>query len=121
VVIGDLLAEAGQPGEAAINAAGGKALFITLDVTSEADWPPAIEAKGVAAARGMSWCTRRGWGVSVPPTAVQHARAGIRANAVPPGWIDTPMTERLRADPERREDVVRRPPLGRSGVPPGGR
>jgi cyclopentanol dehydrogenase len=50
-------------------------------------------------------------------TAVQHARAGIRANSVHPGLIDTPMTERLRSDPERREDLVRRTPLGRIGVP----
>jgi cyclopentanol dehydrogenase len=50
-------------------------------------------------------------------TAVQHAREGIRANSVHPGFIDTPMTERLRSDPERREDVVRRTPLGRIGVP----
>ena len=50
-------------------------------------------------------------------TAVQHAREGIRANSVHPGFIDTPMTERLRSDPERREDLVRRTPLGRIGVP----
>jgi 3(or 17)beta-hydroxysteroid dehydrogenase len=36
---------------------------------------------------------------------------------VHPGFIDTPMTERLRSDPERREDLVRRTPLGRIGVP----
>jgi cyclopentanol dehydrogenase len=50
-------------------------------------------------------------------TAVQHAREGIRANSVHPGFIDTPMTERLRSDPERREDLVRSTPLGRIGVP----
>jgi cyclopentanol dehydrogenase len=50
-------------------------------------------------------------------TAVQHGREGIRANSVHPGFIETPMTDHLRSDPECREDLVRRTPLGRIGVP----
>jgi NAD(P)-dependent dehydrogenase (short-subunit alcohol dehydrogenase family) len=47
--------------------------------------------------------------------AVEHARHGIRANAVMPGWIDTPMTERfIHAEPFTSK-VLRRVPLRRWG------
>ena len=44
VAIGDLLETEGQQVEAEINELGGEALFIRLDVTSEADWQRAISA-----------------------------------------------------------------------------
>ena len=50
-------------------------------------------------------------------TAIQYAREGIRANSVHPGPIVTPMTERGRADPARRQLMVSRIPLGRYGEP----
>ncbi len=50
-------------------------------------------------------------------TAVQHAKDGIRANSVHPGTIATPMTEALRADPERSQKSMARTPLGRHGEP----
>lgn len=43
VVIGDVLEDEGRQTAAEINAAGGKALFVRLDVTSEASWQQAIE------------------------------------------------------------------------------
>jgi len=43
VVLGDILIEAGQKVAADINAQGGHATFVRLDVTQEADWQQAID------------------------------------------------------------------------------
>ena len=44
--------------------------------------------------------------------ALELARAGIRVNAVCPGWVDTPMIELLK-----RSRLARQIPLGRLGKP----
>ena len=44
VVLGDILKEEGQRVETAIAEAGGEAVFVYLDVTSESDWQNAISA-----------------------------------------------------------------------------
>jgi NAD(P)-dependent dehydrogenase (short-subunit alcohol dehydrogenase family) len=44
VTIGDVLQDEGRKLEAEINATGGEALFVRLDVTREADWQKAVEA-----------------------------------------------------------------------------
>ena len=44
VIIGDVLEDEGRKLEAEINATGGEALFVRLDVTREADWQQAVEA-----------------------------------------------------------------------------
>ena len=49
-------------------------------------------------------------------TAIQYAKEGIRCNSVHPGFIDTPMTEDLLADPETREMRSQGIPLGRVGT-----
>jgi len=43
VVFGDILDEAGAQVEADIRAAGGEAVYVHLDVTSEADWQRAVQ------------------------------------------------------------------------------
>jgi NAD(P)-dependent dehydrogenase (short-subunit alcohol dehydrogenase family) len=48
--------------------------------------------------------------------SVEHARHGIRANAVMPGWIDTPMTERVLHTEVFETKVLRRVPLRRWGT-----
>jgi 2-deoxy-D-gluconate 3-dehydrogenase len=49
--------------------------------------------------------------------AVQWAQAGIRVNAVAPGYIRTAMSESYVADPALSSWVVERTPLGRWGEP----
>jgi NAD(P)-dependent dehydrogenase (short-subunit alcohol dehydrogenase family) len=47
--------------------------------------------------------------------AVEYARRGIRANALCPGPIATPMLEELMSDPERRARRLVHIPMGRLG------
>ncbi len=49
--------------------------------------------------------------------AVSYAKEGIRVNAVAPGWIRTPLTEPVAADPARSRPILERTPLGRWGEP----
>ena len=49
--------------------------------------------------------------------AVEHARDGIRANAILPGWIDTEMTGSVFGWDRFVERVLPRVPLGRWGEP----
>ena len=166
VGIGDVLEEEGRSVEAEINEAGGEALFVRLDVTSQSDWQNAVSATvgrfgklnilvnnaGVTAsgtledadeaewyrivdvcAKGTFLGTkaaipemRKAGGGSIvnigslsalvgqaggqpvynaakgavrlitKTTAVQYGKDGIRANAVHPGAIATPMTDFFR-------------------------
>jgi NAD(P)-dependent dehydrogenase (short-subunit alcohol dehydrogenase family) len=61
--------------------------------------------------------TKAGLGSLVRSIAVEHARDGIRANMVIPGWIETPMTKRAVASPKFQEKVLTRIPLRRWGQP----
>jgi NAD(P)-dependent dehydrogenase (short-subunit alcohol dehydrogenase family) len=49
--------------------------------------------------------------------AIAYAVDGIRVNAVAPGWIATPLTQALQADPERSRPILARTPMGRWGTP----
>ena len=49
--------------------------------------------------------------------AIEYASHGIRANAVAPGWVETPMTEAVQAHPQMYESLKSRHPAGRFGTP----
>ncbi|GAB2510184.1 SDR family NAD(P)-dependent oxidoreductase [Paramicrobacterium agarici] len=49
--------------------------------------------------------------------AAAYAREGIRANAVVPGYTETPLVTSISDDPESRAAIVSRIPLGRPGTP----
>lgn len=49
--------------------------------------------------------------------AVDWAEYGIRANAVAPGWIVTPLSEDALSQPEYRDPIRKRIPLSRFGDP----
>jgi NAD(P)-dependent dehydrogenase (short-subunit alcohol dehydrogenase family) len=49
--------------------------------------------------------------------AVEWAKAGILCNCIAPGFIQTPLTEPLVADPVRYDWILRHTPAGRIGQP----
>jgi NAD(P)-dependent dehydrogenase (short-subunit alcohol dehydrogenase family) len=49
--------------------------------------------------------------------AVEHARYGVRANAILPGWIATDMTAGAQGSPAFAEKVLPRVPMRRWGEP----
>ncbi len=49
--------------------------------------------------------------------AVEWGTRHIRANAIVPGWFETPMTAPMRMVPDTARGIIRRTPLGRFGLP----
>jgi NAD(P)-dependent dehydrogenase (short-subunit alcohol dehydrogenase family) len=69
-------------------------------------------------ARGEHYAATKGGIISMMKAlAVELARNGIRANAIVPGWIDTPMTESVLRWDTFVEKVRPRVPMRRWGVP----
>jgi NAD(P)-dependent dehydrogenase (short-subunit alcohol dehydrogenase family) len=70
------------------------------------------------AARNEAYAATKGGVISmIKSVAVEHARYGIRANAVLPGWIATDMTAMAQSAPAFAEKVIPRVPLRRWGEP----
>ncbi len=61
--------------------------------------------------------SKGGVGQLTKALAAKWAADGVRVNAVAPGWIETEMTEALRADPSRNAGILGRTPLDRWGKP----
>jgi hypothetical protein len=69
-------------------------------------------------ARGEHYAATKGGLISMMKAlAVELARYGVRANAVVPGWIDTPMTEAVLRWDRFSEKVLPRVPMRRWGTP----
>jgi len=70
------------------------------------------------AARNEAYAATKGAVISmIKSIAVEHARYGVRANAVLPGWIATDMTAGAQAAPAFAEKVIPRVPMRRWGEP----
>jgi len=70
------------------------------------------------AARNEAYAATKGAVVSmIKSIAVEHARFGVRANSVLPGWIATDMTQGAQDNPAFAEKVIPRVPMRRWGEP----
>ena len=49
--------------------------------------------------------------------ALEHAEYGIRANAIAPGWVETPMTDSVPKNSNLHKFITSRIPAGRFGTP----
>ena len=70
------------------------------------------------AARNQAYAATKGAVISmVKSVAVEHARYGVRANAILPGWIATDMTQGAQDNPAFAQKVIPRVPARRWGQP----
>jgi NAD(P)-dependent dehydrogenase (short-subunit alcohol dehydrogenase family) len=70
------------------------------------------------AARNEAYAATKGAVISmVKSIAVEHARYGVRANVILPGWIATDMTAGAQQSPAFKEKVIPRVPARRWGEP----
>lgn len=70
------------------------------------------------AARNEAYAATKGAVISMMKSiAVEHARYGIRANSILPGWIATDMTQGAQDNPAFAEKVIPRVPARRWGEP----
>ena len=70
------------------------------------------------AARNEAYAATKGAVVSMMKSiAVEHARFGVRANSILPGWIATDMTQGAQDNPAFAEKVIPRVPMRRWGEP----
>ncbi|MBI1361086.1 MAG: SDR family oxidoreductase [Alphaproteobacteria bacterium] len=70
------------------------------------------------AARNEAYAATKGAVISMMKSiAVEHARYGVRANSILPGWIATDMTQGAQDNPAFAEKVIPRVPMRRWGQP----
>jgi NAD(P)-dependent dehydrogenase (short-subunit alcohol dehydrogenase family) len=69
-------------------------------------------------ARGQHYAATKGGVIAMMKAcAIEFARYGITANAILPGWVETPLTERAFAYEKFSEAVMARMPFRRWGLP----
>ena len=86
---------------------GGGALVVTASLA-------AIQGQ----ARGQHYAATKGGVISMMRAcAIEFARHGISSNAILPGWVETPMTERTFGHDRFRDAVMPRMPFRRWGAP----
>ena len=81
-----------------------------------------VNVSSIAGLRGSPYMAHYGAAkaglISVTQSlAVELAGEGVRVNALVPGWIDTDLTDFLRADENIEKTVIGRVPMGRWGRP----
>jgi NAD(P)-dependent dehydrogenase (short-subunit alcohol dehydrogenase family) len=65
-----------------------------------------------------AYCASKGGVLMLGRTlALDWAQYGVRVNIVGPGVVDTPMSARSLADPQRRAQMMEKTPLGRPAPP----
>jgi NAD(P)-dependent dehydrogenase (short-subunit alcohol dehydrogenase family) len=70
------------------------------------------------AAKNQAYAATKGAVVSmIKSIAVEHARFGVRANSILPGWIATDMTQGAQDNAQFAEKVIPRVPMRRWGEP----
>jgi NAD(P)-dependent dehydrogenase (short-subunit alcohol dehydrogenase family) len=70
------------------------------------------------AARNQAYAATKGAVISmIKSVAVEHARYGVRANAILPGWVATDLTAGAQANAAFAEKVIPRVPARRWGEP----
>ena len=70
------------------------------------------------AARNQAYAATKGAVISmIKSVAVEHARYGVRANAILPGWVATELTAGAQANAAFAEKVIPRVPARRWGEP----
>ena len=70
------------------------------------------------AARNEAYAATKGAVISmIRAIAVEHARYGVRANAILPGWIATDMTAGAQGSDKFNDSVIKRVPVRRWGKP----
>lgn len=82
----------------------GGSVVVVSSVLAESPSPQLFDTHAYAAAKGAA-------NSYVRATASRYASDGIRVNAVAPGLVRTPMSERAAADPETVEYAKRKQPL----------
>ena len=71
---------------------------------------------GIAGGRSVYGATKAAVDSFTKSWALELAPRKIRVNAVAPGYVETDMTAAHLSNPETRQDIVKRQPLGRLGI-----
>lgn len=92
----------------AMLARGSGSILFTASMTTLIGMPKVVAYSAAKAA----------YGGMVRALAAEFGPAGVRVNAIAPGWIASPMLDQaLAGDPERKSKILGRTPMGRFGDP----